>query len=703
MKFFNKKLNKKLVVSVISTAFLLFLGSAQFTHASVVSDIFGGFSSEAVSGLSAMITYLIAMIFAIVIAIEAWVIGVVLSINASVLQTTFVQTGFSISLSIVNLAFVLGIIVIALATILRSQTYGIKQLLWKLVVMAIIVNFGLVIMSPIFALGNSFSQYFLNCINPGAGSCTSSSGSSFMNFGTTMASAFNPQNPWVATNAAPNATGTAALQSSGFSGAFSPTGSSLGTAVVPIFGMVFVVIDLLLIVVVLGVFIGLLTIRYLYIAILAILLPFAWASWVFPSFSSHWKKWWELFIRWTFFAPVVLFFIYLALLTMQGNGSAGAFNVTAYQSGGAWTGISNFLSAAFSPIISSFLQEILLGGLIVGGMIAANSMGIKMAGTVVDVAKKGGNAAGGYIKKKTKGIAVDRLRTAGRKYNSETRETTSFGQRLGSSLRGVPGLKKAGSTLANYTAPKAVQEERKEDIKHYIDANLKNLTNSGLKARATSKTAFLDPNTTAAIAQELARRDMTNDSEIAPLMPRYVEAAEKMGTAEAVFNNRPDLMPPREIAAKPATATSPAVAARMETPQETMARAVGATKNEVVSINAQAFHVTNLTEAQDKLGNHVTQEMLNRAVLALSPGQLGTLGADTSAGSQDRQKNITDGIRMLAAPFRSAVPNPATGLFELDKAALQAAATALHKPELLNLEKIVNHMKSNPNWVNVFN
>lgn len=311
MKFFNKKLNKKLVVSVISTAFLLFLGSAQFTHASTLGDIFGGFSSEAVSGLSAMITYLIAMIFAIVIAIEAWVIGVVLSINASVLQTTFVQTGFSISLSIVNLAFVLGIIVIALATILRSQTYGIKQLLWKLVVMAIIVNFGLVIMSPIFALGNSFSQYFLNCINPGAGSCTSSSGSSFMNFGTTMASAFNPQNPWVATNAAPNATGTAALQSSGFSGAFSPTGSSLGTAVVPIFGMVFVVIDLLLIVVVLGVFIGLLTIRYLYIAILAILLPFAWASWVFPSFSSHWKKWWELFIRWTFFCSRrIIFYLF---------------------------------------------------------------------------------------------------------------------------------------------------------------------------------------------------------------------------------------------------------------------------------------------------------------------------------------------------------------------------------------------------------
>ena len=63
----------------------------------------------------------------------------------------------------------LGIIVIALATILRIESYSIKKMLWKLVVMAILVNFGLVIIAPIFGFSNALTQYFLNCFNPWPG------------------------------------------------------------------------------------------------------------------------------------------------------------------------------------------------------------------------------------------------------------------------------------------------------------------------------------------------------------------------------------------------------------------------------------------------------------------------------------------------------------------------------------------------------
>ena len=96
-----------------------------------------------------------AWIFGALISVESCLISVVLNINAGILHTSFVQTGFSISLSVANLAFVLGIIVIALATILRIESYSIKKMLWKLVVMAILVNFGLVIIAPIVGFSNS--------------------------------------------------------------------------------------------------------------------------------------------------------------------------------------------------------------------------------------------------------------------------------------------------------------------------------------------------------------------------------------------------------------------------------------------------------------------------------------------------------------------------------------------------------------------
>jgi predicted RNA-binding protein with PIN domain len=482
MKFFKNKLNRKGWGSLIGVIFLVFLGSTQFANA----DIFGigSISSGIFATASFAISYVLAFIFGVLIAVEAWLIGIVLNINANILQTTLVQTGFSISLSIANLAFVLGIIVIALATILRNQTYGIKQLLWKLVVMAILVNFGLVIMSPIFAIGNSFTQYFLNCINPGSGGCTqnASSLSSFNTFGTTMAAAFNPANPFTAPATASSTSGIQSLLG-GYN--LSTTGGSIGQSIVPVFGIIFTAVDLCLIVIVLGGFIALLTIRYLYIAILAILLPFAWASWVFPSFSSHWKKWWEQFIRWTFFAPIVLFFIYLALLTMKTVGSTGVFNMATYTTGTTWTSISQFLTNAFAPIMSSFVQEILLGGLIVGGMMAANSMGIKMAGAVVETAKKGGNAAKGWAQKQTKKGGV----WAYQKTDRGVKKVTGAGltERLQTGnipLQSIPGVRRGASLLARgiqsssvASNAKMVEDAQKKAPKSW-DAAKKNLEGS---------------------------------------------------------------------------------------------------------------------------------------------------------------------------------------------------------------------------------
>ena len=114
--------------------------------------------------------YLISALGGVLISFGAMLVSWLIQFNQGVFSSNMVQTGFSVCLSIANLGFVLGIIVIAIATILRNQSYGMKQLLWKLVVMAILVNFGLVIARPIVGVSDSLSNYFLQYISGGGSS-----------------------------------------------------------------------------------------------------------------------------------------------------------------------------------------------------------------------------------------------------------------------------------------------------------------------------------------------------------------------------------------------------------------------------------------------------------------------------------------------------------------------------------------------------
>jgi hypothetical protein len=396
IKFLKDRLRVrgKIICKAIAAALLLFLGSAQYTHA----DIISGIAYTVISTVALGVAFVLSWIFGVFISIEAWYVSVVLNINAGILQTSFVQTGFSISLSIANLAFVLGIIVIALATILRIESYSIKKMLWKLVVMAILVNFGLVIIAPIFAFSNATTQYFLNSINP--------ADTGYTGFATAMVQKFVHDGSWFDNfNAESTAQNSGALGSVG-TGVMATNSTLLGTigaAMVPIFSLCFIILDFLIVILVLLAFIIMLMIRYVYIAILAILLPFAWASWVFPSFSHLNKQWWNKFIQWTFFAPIFMFFLYLALATIAGTSNSDVFNTGNYltSSNTIYNAIMQFFGEGITPIITEFLQEITLASLIIGGMIAADSMGVKFAGTVVSGAKSLSNKTWAATKKRT--------------------------------------------------------------------------------------------------------------------------------------------------------------------------------------------------------------------------------------------------------------------------------------------------------------
>jgi hypothetical protein len=668
--------------------------------------------------------YIINTIVALFVNLGAWLVGLGLEFNDNVFNSPAVQTGFSVSLAIANLGFVLGIIIIALATIIRNQTYGIKQLLWKLVVMAILVNFGLVIMAPIVGFANSMSTYFINATSPSAAT------GGYVGYVSTMTKAFAPQalmgNPptadpvGVAATTACQAVTANLFNLCTLVGKFASTAAAPDTLIQTTMAMVFGIVFSAMTAFTFLCLAVLLIIRYLMLGGLLIILPLAWLMWIFPKFSSNFSKWWDTFIKWTFFPPLALFFIYLAFLTAANTGgtSGNTYLTTTTSYATDVKGPAGAIATQTGLVhpVQQAADEVLLVGLTIMGLMFANSLSGKAGQAVVHGATAGSRAVGGYVGRKGKRWAGDRLRTAGRQYNPQTKEWTTAGQRIGSSLQGVPLIRKAGSALANISAPKAVQEERKEDVKQYIAANLSNLDNNGLKKLATSKTAFVDPTHAAGMAQELAKRDMISQLD-KNLQEKYLSYAEKMGTADAVYNNRPDLMKPRIIAGKPANPATGAAAIPdvMETKYEAIARAIGNAKGDVINVNSDVFNYTDSAAAVDKLGMDAAtaKSQIKSAILKLTPAQLGAIGSDTSSGSQARQNNLTDGIKKiieengLKKEIMDTTTGAGTGKYELNKAQLDTLVTGAssknEKDGLANIEKMVNHMKGNFNYGDVLN
>jgi hypothetical protein len=408
----SKKFLKALSVGLFF-GLMFFVVATPFTHAASSTagsngtcSIWGDFSlSACISGVFYIGIYFIALIFGVVIAVILWFIEVVLQANAGVVNTAIVQTGYGVALGIANLGFVLGIIIVALATILRQETYGIKGILWKLVVMAILVNFILVIAAPIVGFANGLTMYFLTAMPNGGNGLAGLKG--FDNLSSGMAGLFQPQR----LIAPENSTGT--LSTSVINGAQTVTGV-LGTTLGGVIGVVMAVIGLAAMIIFLLVFFVMLVIRYVYLTVLLIISPFAWMLWIFPKTSGNFSKWWDKFIKQAFFPPFAMFFIWLVVKT---GDSIKIGQSVAISSTGVGSGFSKFIAGLgnglIAPQVSTLINTSIIIGLLMGGLVAAEKMsteGSKLAAQVVGTVK---NSVQGYATKRGEKLARGTARRLG--------------------------------------------------------------------------------------------------------------------------------------------------------------------------------------------------------------------------------------------------------------------------------------------------
>lgn len=390
--------------------------------------------SDIIIGGFKILAYILNFIFSVLFQIAAFLVEAMLNINQGVLgdNNTIVKTGWPIVRDIANLGFVIVIIIIAVATIVRYRDYAAKKLLPKLIAAAIIVNFSLPLMAVFVNFANTITNFFMKqaTADMGLGGFTS-----------TLADAFGPQK-FLTSEEDPAPPNPAEEE-----GAF--TSLTVG-ALSSVAGLVFTMVFTLLATFVFLAFAFLLLLRFLHLSFLAILSPLIWLFWVFPPLASQYHKWWSDFLKWTFFAPASTFFMFLSLASVKqlaklaGAGKAGL--------GGTALGGGGVLAGLLGGIMQQGVQMIIVAGVMLGGLIVADKMGIEGAGAAVKMAKDGGKGLRKYAGARTKALYQKAAQTeTGQKLATGAGKAGGLMQKLekGFDTKNMKGWKKAAAMASN--------------------------------------------------------------------------------------------------------------------------------------------------------------------------------------------------------------------------------------------------------------
>jgi uncharacterized membrane protein YgcG len=454
------RISKKIRVAILGIFFLVFLlpsiASAQLLDPSdgIPSCSISPWDFSLADCIAWATHHVLNIIFFITGALVAFagaIIQLMIDMSKDVLHNPLVNAGFSVSLSVANLGFVFAIIIIAFATILRYEHYELKQMLWKLIVAAVLVNFSFLIAGVIMDFSNVLGYYFIDFATPGGGT------TGYGDFASGLADSMQIQNlVTVKSN-------TGGDISTGIAGLTNVIGASFAT----IFSLfIAVVFSILILVIFFGIGLMLL-IRYLYLTILLILMPLAWLFWIIPDLSHLWSRWWKAFFKWNFFLPAVSFFLFLGIAASQ---KINAIISTAVSHNTAALAVGSITIQTDG--IQTFLQVLVNIGIFAGALIAGNEIGIAGSSAAMSAATSVKDKSLGYAKRKSlqfttgflnkKGADTESKSAAERTQAWAANRQTRLG-RFGASLvsAGVAGLAATGGT--------GLVKQREDKVKKMTD------------------------------------------------------------------------------------------------------------------------------------------------------------------------------------------------------------------------------------------
>lgn len=333
----------------------------------------------------------------------------------------------------VNLFLIIGLIIVAIATIFRNKKYGWENTLWKLIVVALLVNFSLVISGMVVDVSNYLSYYFLNLAE-----------SENQNLGEAMLKSLGWKNgeeqPDFLSEGKYQATG---VPNSSAETAAAETGGWLAIGQFFLVDIVILLIGVFAIVALFAIFIAMI-IRAVIIILLLSVSAAAFAAWIFPATEKVWKMWWEQFIKWCTFPIVFAFLLYIGITVIN----------------------KAPIQAPQTAFVASIIQMILFSVFLVAGLLISLKSGSATATFVVEKTTQYGKEAGAWLGQKTTGAIKD----------------SPAYQKVGQKFASTPLLKGVGQEMLI-----SRDKERSERIAKY-EKNYEGVTLSTLKDLEKLKT-----------------------------------------------------------------------------------------------------------------------------------------------------------------------------------------------------------------------
>jgi len=250
-----------------------------------------------------------------------------------------------------NIGFIFVLLFSAFCTIFQVEKYHIKSIIFKLVLMALLVNFSFPIARFIIDVSNVMMYWLLNNLfeglNDGAGIMASISGES------------------------------------GITGILLPGNSMDYDFQYIIAAIIFSFIFGITLLIIAAMFI----IRLVVLAVLVMFSPVGFAAAAFPMVSQYSSKWWDALFKYSFFAPIMVFMLAVSLKMMQAAGIEGKRTMlTAAGTQTTSADMANFIAQAAFFTIPVIILWI--------GMGIAQTLSIAGAGAVTGKGKQFAKWAG---------------------------------------------------------------------------------------------------------------------------------------------------------------------------------------------------------------------------------------------------------------------------------------------------------------------
>jgi len=521
---------KKLVFSLILILLISSLGVF----------VFGAKDAQAVDlgivdGLKAVLGEILIAIQELIGKIIVWFVGIATGLlhYKSLQNSSIVELGWKTLRDLVNMFFVLALLIIALATILRVETYGMKSLLPKLIGIALLINFSLVMAGAVIDFSGVLTNFFLENESNFFMDIADSMGLPKIMVSSTQdgitdrykcIEGLEIRAVVAESNACPPGTTASELPVNKTDWS-KIQGDRYWKVILALFlSIIFTTIAAF----VFGALAFLLLIRLIIIWFLLILVPLAAFFWILPATKGMATQWLNNFIKWVFFAPAVTFFIWLSVkswtqfITKQASLPGGEI-IT-----GAKTVVTDeIVQNAVLPRImdmTNLVPFILTCGMLIGSLIVAQKLGVYGAEGVIKFGKGIG-----------KGRAAKWIGGRAQQWTAPT--AGKMGEAIQKSWVGkFPVLKHAARPFRGFQEQeRATLGEAEKRYKNYTSDNLK------------SQFGASDPRHKAAIAKILAERGDFKKDDTLGFNDKSIEDSltftKRYGKEKDILKARPDLAP----------------------------------------------------------------------------------------------------------------------------------------------------------------